>query len=58
MVVERKDLAAVEQVARLDVKHRVELGDEHFVVAAARSLDPAAAAGAAPMAREGREAVR
>ena len=39
VVVERKDLAAVEEVARLDVKHRIELGDEHFVVAAARSRD-------------------
>lgn len=58
MVVERKDLAAVEQVARLDVMHRVELGDEHFVVAAARSRDPSDTAGAASVARENREAAR
>jgi 4-amino-4-deoxy-L-arabinose transferase-like glycosyltransferase len=56
VVVERKDLAAVEEVARLDVRHRIELGDEQFVVAGARP--PAVAAGAAPVPREVHEAAR
>jgi hypothetical protein len=55
MVIERRDLALVEEVAELEEKHAVDLGDEHFVVAAARSADRALAASPT---RELREAVR
>ena len=58
MVFERRDLAVVEEIARLGVEEHVEIGHEHFIVAAARSRDLSAAAVAAPAERAIREAAR